>query len=769
MIRVESLLPFCSAILSAALILAAGFRPLRRPKTVRFFFLLNVSIIVWLSAYFVSFNWGTYADPSLAPPGSVDYFVGIVMAAGVAGTITYWMLFAAAAAHNRFWTSRVGVVLANLPIVYLVAAVATNPWHHLFMSIGDEGRTAGPLSFPHYALSLVLGALGLWYIISHPLTSGTSSGKRQAAMIGLAGFLPFIGATILTFATQTGRQLAINPVPVMLPVLNAVLGYQVLYKGLGEVMPLSTLAAIMENTEIALAYLDHRLHVVSVNTAFVKNSAHTENELVGAKYFELFPDSSRESLFEFARESSQTVTGREVPGLFPDPPNSPARFWDWMLSPVKDAGGELSGFVLSVTEVTDSVRGQELARTLQRLDERLHSDFSSDEAVREAVAEAAEAIGVESASLAMIDGREIRLQQCCERPDAFWEPFIADDFPHLDRVLHDRTVLCAEDTTAVDDVDASKLNLLGLRSVLAIPLMYGGHTLGAVSFETRTRRTSFPAANVRFAEQLASSLALALENARRFESERRIAQTLQESMLNMPHEIRGLDFAHIYRSASEAARVGGDFYDLFELEEGHLGLLVGDVAGHGLDAAVLTSLVKNTVRAQAYETLAPAVTMAKTNEILRRQTTVEQFATAFFAVLDPATGELAYCNAGHPFSLIARGSHGVSLLDVGSPVLGVIEGAEYAEGRARLQAGDVLLMYTDGVTEARDGSELFGEQRLIELLSDLAGHDPHDIVQAVFDAVFRHAKSELSDDVALLAARLAPHAVHPKRRRADLG
>jgi serine phosphatase RsbU (regulator of sigma subunit) len=180
--------------------------------------------------------------------------------------------------------------------------------------------------------------------------------------------------------------------------------------------------------------------------------------------------------------------------------------------------------------------------------------------------------------------------------------------------------------------------------------------------------------------------------------------------------------------------VGGDFYDVFELGGDLLGIVIGDVSGKGLEAAVLTSLLKNTIRAHAVDGDPPAVAIAKTNRLAALQTEYATFATVFFGVLRRDTGRLVYCNAGHPYPLLRHATGEVETIETTSPLVGAFEEFEYEQAELALDPGSVLLLHTDGVTEARCDGELFGSARLEACLAELPA-DPSAVVQGVLDAV----------------------------------
>jgi len=248
--------------------------------------------------------------------------------------------------------------------------------------------------------------------------------------------------------------------------------------------------------------------------------------------------------------------------------------------------------------------------------------------------------------------------------------------------------------------------------------------------------------------------ATAIRNAERHEAERHIADTLQASILVMPERVEGIEYGYLYRSATETARVGGDFFDIFELEHDKIGIVIGDVSGKGIEATALTTVVKNTIKAHTYEDGTPAIIMSKTNDLVTRVSPLGSFVTVFFAMLDKKTGKLTYCNAGHPPALIKRTSGAMDMLAKGSPIIGVFSGMHYRSGKGKLEKGDILVLYTDGIIEARCSSGIYGEERLVEFLKSLEPISVKDVPQMIFNDALRCAHGKLSDDIALLTVSL---------------
>jgi len=285
---------------------------------------------------------------------------------------------------------------------------------------------------------------------------------------------------------------------------------------------------------------------------------------------------------------------------------------------------------------------------------------------------------------------------------------------------------------------------------LVLPVLLAGRVLGTLELVFEGRRP-FAEDEISLFRTIAAQLGIALDNARLYQREHRIADTLQQSLLSDPARIDALSIGRVYRSATENVRVGGDFYDVYHVSEGRIAVAIGDVSGKGLVAARVTALVRNVMRAHALDGREPHEVVEKTNDALWHFSDSETFASAAYGVLAPESGHFTYCNGGHPAPLLLRRDGRVEELGVSGPVLGAFQSVSYATRTVSIDPGDTLLLYTDGVIEARNDGGFFGEERLVDLLSGLAGQTAEEIAQAVADAAWEYGGGVLRDDVAVLA------------------
>jgi sigma-B regulation protein RsbU (phosphoserine phosphatase) len=312
---------------------------------------------------------------------------------------------------------------------------------------------------------------------------------------------------------------------------------------------------------------------------------------------------------------------------------------------------------------------------------------------------------------------------------------------------------------------------LGIRHVLCVPLRLLRYLerpdqageerrIGVLYLDSRERGTLLSNSTRAALETLATEAAVAIENARlyreaiekaRLEQEMRIAAEIQQALL--PGAVHTGEYFEAVAATLPCRAIGGDFYDYIELVDGRFGFALGDVAGKGAPAALLSAMLGGIFLAQATATDEPAVTVARINQCLVRRAIEARFVTLFYGILAP-DGRLVSCNAGHnPPLVLQRG--GLERLARGGPILGLFDGLRFEHEARQLEAGDLVVVFSDGVSEALSArGEEFGEARLVEAIGGSRGAEPREVLEALFDAVGRFtAGAPRTDDVTAMVVR----------------
>jgi len=299
-------------------------------------------------------------------------------------------------------------------------------------------------------------------------------------------------------------------------------------------------------------------------------------------------------------------------------------------------------------------------------------------------------------------------------------------------------------------------------SYLCVPLKIQDRIIGTAQVINRHDGGTYSDEDLYVMEGFARQAAIALENARlyrqelekkRLEEELKHARKIQQRLLpKADPEIEGYDIS----GRSVPCRwVGGDYFDFIPLRENRLGLVIADVCGKGIPAAVIMSSLQAALHTLADQGMAMKTAISSLNRYLCRNTEDNKFATGFCGILEPSTNRFFYINCGHNPPFIFRKNGNLEKLNEGGLILGVIEERDYEQGRVDLNPGDVLLMYTDGVTEAEnDKGELFGEERLAELVRGLLNKKSNEIIELIKDEVEKFAKDgQLEDDLTLVCVK----------------
>ncbi|MBK8988423.1 MAG: SpoIIE family protein phosphatase [Chloroflexi bacterium] len=288
---------------------------------------------------------------------------------------------------------------------------------------------------------------------------------------------------------------------------------------------------------------------------------------------------------------------------------------------------------------------------------------------------------------------------------------------------------------------------------VVIPMVAQGRSIGVLVIDARNPR-QFDVADIRFLQLMANQAAIAIERVRlrdeefhrqRIDEELAVARQIQLSLLPLGcPEIVGWEFTAVYEPARQ---VGGDFYDFFRLpgSQDAWGVVIADVADKGVPAALYMALSRTTIRNTALEGHPPAHALMLTNRYLQDDSRSDMFVSAFYGVLDGRDGRFLYANAGHNHPFIWRATTGqVEILDSDGIVLGVVAEIEMQEQQVGIGPGDVLVLYTDGLTEAVDGAyEAYGEGRLYTAVADILAANPQtsaeDLAAVLLHAVQSHA------------------------------
>jgi PAS domain S-box-containing protein len=299
---------------------------------------------------------------------------------------------------------------------------------------------------------------------------------------------------------------------------------------------------------------------------------------------------------------------------------------------------------------------------------------------------------------------------------------------------------------------------LGLRSVLIVPMVARGRTLGAMTLVAAESGRRYDQTDLAFAQEVARRAALAVDNAHLVQELRRVATQLQESLLppTLP-DIDGMEIEGRYRWGGQGNEVGGDFYDAFETGDGSWALTIGDVCGKGVEAAVVTSLARHTLRAVALQERKPSAILEHLNQAVMQQRTDHMFCTVCYVRLKPDEGgaRLTVCAAGHPLPLVLRADGSVETAGVPGALLGIFPDPELTDSVVDLCPGDALVLFTDGVLEERrKNGEIFGRERLASILASCSGKNARAIAEAIESAVVGFAPEAPRDDVALLVVRV---------------
>ena len=449
----------------------------------------------------------------------------------------------------------------------------------------------------------------------------------------------------------------------------------------------------------------------------------------------------------------------------------------WVLSSsrlVRGADGQPEAFVGVNVDITARKLVEERLEFLSHAGEVLGSSLDLHTTFQQVCDLATEQLA-DWCSIDLRDGDTVRLAALAHRdPDKIsYARRLRERFPvDLDAEQGLALVLRTSEPQLLPDLDESYLRgvlaevpefsaqdveeflALGLRSSLVVPLRTpSGTVLGGLTLIAEQGRRRYDQADVTLALEVARRAAVAVENAQLYERIRRTARTLQRSLL--PTEIPTLPFGEVavdYQPLETPEMVGGDFYDVFETLGGRWCLIIGDVAGKGVEAGALTAAARWTLRTIMTRDASAAGAIHQLNDHLVRQDWGERFVTVLAAVAEPADDGVMvhYASGGHPAPVLRRADGTARELDAAGPLIGMFTDAPPPRAHSiHLHPGDSLLLYTDGITDTRHGNDWFDPPALCQALQDApGGATTQDLLTQLTTTVARHGRQR--DDRALL-------------------
>ncbi|MFG2546870.1 SpoIIE family protein phosphatase [Streptomyces sp. NPDC048594] len=547
---------------------------------------------------------------------------------------------------------------------------------------------------------------------------------------------------------------------------------------------------VITQSPVGLAVLDTDLRYVSVNPALERINGIPADDHIGRTTHELLPhvDAARmEAAAREVLETGQPVIDKPTTGRTPADPDED-HAWSVSLYRLDDALGTVLGVAVSVVDVTEQYRVSAEAEAARRrlaavadasarIGTTLQLDRTAHELADVAVPGLADVAAVDLLQ-AVVEGRRSNLgpaepavmRALAVHADDAPDALTAADRPgQVARYGPDRLVTeCVRSgrpvwVARVTGKDLERiarspeavelLRRAGVHSYLAVPLIARGEVLGALDLKRTANPLPFGKDDLLLAKELAARAALQIDNARWYQNARTTALTLQRSLLpSHPPVTGGLEVASRYQPAGATSEVGGDWFDVIELEGRKTALVVGDVMGSGIAAAASMGRLRTATNTLAALDLDPALLM----EHLDRTTAGldQAIATCVYAVHDPHERRCLIANAGHLPPVRLRAGHPPELLDLPTGVPLGVGGVPFSTTAVALDPGDRLVLYTDGLVETRRHPL---DERLDALLALLDGPDRP--LEEVCDQLLRTLhEPENSDDVALLIARATPPA-----------
>ncbi|MBC8142548.1 MAG: SpoIIE family protein phosphatase, partial [Armatimonadetes bacterium] len=483
-------------------------------------------------------------------------------------------------------------------------------------------------------------------------------------------------------------------------------------------------------------------------------------------------------LLDNVYRTGEPYIGTDMPIMLQVAPDAPPTelFLDFVYQPLHDEQGKVSGILIHGADMTERKRWERererllvAERNRARREELLNEigavvrDSLEPEVILQgAVSALGRGMGADRCYFARYDIADDAARVAPEwmRENADLEPLAGRDFALSGYRITRDAAYRAGNTSVVEDVlafpseDADPLLAQGIRALIRVPTAVGeqGTVIGvAMAHEPRTWTPD----EVRLVENVAALVRAALESAQAQVRERNIAQQLQDALLPpaLP-KVAGLDLASFYRPALDEASIGGDFFDVFAVQKGCTALVVADLSGKGLAAASQVAVVRNMLRYALYTGATIAEALATLNHTLVENELITGFATLFAGLYNQTEQTLTYANCGQEAGLVRRATTGeVERLDPTAPILGGFDAGGFTQKTVQLQTGDVIALFTDGLTEVGATRKTFLEvEGVMEILRDCgkSSRNPQEVVDDLMAGVDEFGRGGTRDDIALL-------------------
>ncbi|HEX3425769.1 MAG TPA: SpoIIE family protein phosphatase [Acidimicrobiales bacterium] len=549
---------------------------------------------------------------------------------------------------------------------------------------------------------------------------------------------------------------------------------------------LALVEAILGSAPVGIAVFDLELRYVRVNDAYAELSGLPAEEHVGGRVgdvaflqFDVVADLRR------VVTTGRSILGRHIElGDAEDPADN--RHFTASYFPVRTAAGSLVGAGLTLVEVTEAKRAEaERAALLKRAEAAqqrlsilatassvLTTTMEMDELLNRLTRVLTPSAADWCAILVLGARYEVEHVAVSHRDRRAADELAASLFltsvdldhdgplAHVVRTKQGGTIgpttigeLLAPFLAGRGQSDAARQARLD--SGVVVPIESRGRLLG-VFILASDRNRALDDDDLDLAVEIAHRAALAVGNARAFQQEHQIAESLQRALLpTIVPSVPGLELAVRYVAATDRASVGGDWYDVFGFDDGSTGVVVGDVVGHDIGASTSMGQLRSTLRAYAYEDHAsPAQTLARIDR--RFDSLGLTLASCVFGVIDVDLSTLRWTNAGHPPPVLVRNGSAAFLDGGAGMLLGVRAGSDLAEAETDLRPGDLLVLYTDGLIERRGESIQMGLDRLGAAAAAVSTEEADVVCDALLAALVPPSFTR-DDDIAILVARIRPH------------